>query len=48
MGAGGGGFLVFYCAADHRQALREAMAQQGLREMNFDFDFQGVKVLMNA
>ncbi len=48
MGAGGGGFLVFYCAAGHRQALREAMVRQGLREMNFDFDFQGVKVLMNA
>ena len=48
MGAGGGGFLLFYCSAAHRQELRQAMARQDLREMNFDFDFQGAKVLMNA
>lgn len=48
MGAGGGGFFVFYCGANDRQHLRETMAQQGLREMNFDFDLQGAKVLMNA
>jgi galactokinase/mevalonate kinase-like predicted kinase len=48
MGAGGGGFLLFYCAAHARQHLRESMAQEGLREMNFEFDLQGAKVLMNA
>ena len=48
MGAGGGGFLMFYCRADDRQRLRERMAEQGLREMNFQFDQDGAKVLMNA
>ncbi|HJP32751.1 MAG TPA: galactokinase [Candidatus Latescibacteria bacterium] len=47
MGAGGGGFLMFYCPAQHRGALRERMAAQGLREMSFQFDAEGAKVLMN-
>jgi D-glycero-alpha-D-manno-heptose-7-phosphate kinase len=47
MGAGGGGFLMFYCPAQHRGALRERMASEGLREMSFQFDHQGAKVLMN-
>ncbi|MDA0336853.1 MAG: galactokinase [bacterium] len=47
MGAGGGGFLMFYCPAQHRGALRERMAAAGLREMSFQFDTEGAKVLMN-
>jgi D-glycero-alpha-D-manno-heptose-7-phosphate kinase len=47
MGAGGGGFLMFYCPAQHRGALRERMAAEGLREMSFQFDAEGAKVLMN-
>jgi D-glycero-alpha-D-manno-heptose-7-phosphate kinase len=47
-GAGGGGFLMFYCPADRRRQLRERMAKMGLREMNFSFDTEGAKVLMNA
>ncbi len=48
MGAGGGGFLMFYCPAEYRWSLRERMAAEGLREMRFHFDMEGVKVLMNA
>jgi D-glycero-alpha-D-manno-heptose-7-phosphate kinase len=48
LGAGGGGFLMFFCPAEHRWQLRERMAQEGLREMNFQFDMEGVKVLMNV
>ena len=48
MGAGGGGFLLFYCPAERRRALREAMTAEGLREMHFAFDMEGVKVLMNV
>ncbi len=48
LGAGGGGFLMFYCSAEHRWNLREQMAQEGLREMHFRFDMEGVKVLMNS
>ena len=47
-GAGGGGFLMFYCQAEHRGALRDRMAQEGLKEMNFQFDTEGAKVLMNV
>ena len=47
LGAGGGGFLMFYCPARNRGPLRERMAGEGLREMSFRFDMEGVKVLMN-
>jgi D-glycero-alpha-D-manno-heptose-7-phosphate kinase len=43
VGAGGGGFLMFY-AEDHRR-LRAAMARAGLEEIRFRFDFEGTKVL---
>jgi len=43
VGAGGGGFLLFY-AEDHRR-LRSAMGQAGLEEVRFRFDFEGTKVV---
>jgi D-glycero-alpha-D-manno-heptose-7-phosphate kinase len=43
VGAGGGGFLLFY-SEDHRR-LREAMTGAGLEEVRFRFDFEGTKVL---
>jgi D-glycero-alpha-D-manno-heptose-7-phosphate kinase len=43
VGAGGGGFLLFY-SEDHRR-LRQAMAMAGLEEVRFRFDFEGTKVL---
>ena len=43
IGAGGGGFLMFY-AGDKAQ-LRHAMRQQGLQEVRFRFDFEGTKVV---
>jgi len=46
MGAGGGGFFMFYCE-EHRNHLRKAMAEEGLKEMRFRFDFEGSKVLIN-
>jgi D-glycero-alpha-D-manno-heptose-7-phosphate kinase len=45
VGAGGGGFLMFY-AEDHRR-LRAAMARVGLEEVRFRFDFEGTKVLFS-
>lgn len=44
VGAGGGGFLLFY-AAD-RVRLRKAMAEKGLPEVRFSFDFEGSKVII--
>ena len=43
VGAGGGGFLLFY-SEDHRR-LRAAMGKAGLEEVRFRFDFEGTKVL---
>jgi D-glycero-alpha-D-manno-heptose-7-phosphate kinase len=47
IGAGGGGFLMLYCPNAKKGAVRRAMAVEGLREMPFDFDFEGAKVLVN-
>jgi D-glycero-alpha-D-manno-heptose-7-phosphate kinase len=44
VGAGGGGFLLFY-SEDHRR-LRAAMYKAGLEEVRFRFDFEGTKVLL--
>jgi D-glycero-alpha-D-manno-heptose-7-phosphate kinase len=45
VGAGGGGFLLFY--ANDRNKLRHAMAAAGLEEVRFAFDFEGTKVLFS-
>ena len=47
MGAGGGGFFMFFCPNGHKSKLREALTAAGLREMRYDFDFEGAKVLVN-
>lgn len=44
IGAGGGGFLMFY--AEDRAKLRNVMEDQGLKEVRFRFDFEGTKVLV--
>ena len=43
VGAGGGGFLMFY--AEDKKHLRHAMMQAGLEEVRFRFDFEGTKVV---
>jgi D-glycero-alpha-D-manno-heptose-7-phosphate kinase len=45
VGAGGGGFLMFY--AEDRNRLRHAMARAGLEEVRFRFDFEGTKILLS-
>jgi len=45
VGAGGGGFLLFY--AEDRNRLRQAMQQAGLEEVRFRFDYEGTKVLFS-
>lgn len=44
VGAGGGGFLMFY--ASDRKALCRAMRKAGLEEIRFRFDFEGTKTLL--
>jgi D-glycero-alpha-D-manno-heptose-7-phosphate kinase len=43
IGAGGGGFLMFY--AGDKVKLRHAMRDKGLTEVRFRFDFEGTRVL---
>jgi D-glycero-alpha-D-manno-heptose-7-phosphate kinase len=43
IGAGGGGFLMFY--AEDKKRLRHAMREKGLQEVRFRFDFEGTKVV---
>jgi D-glycero-alpha-D-manno-heptose-7-phosphate kinase len=43
IGAGGGGFLMFY--AEDKTRLRKAMTAAGLREVRFRFDYEGTKIV---
>lgn len=45
-GAGGGGFFTFYVESDHSK-FREAMKKWGLKEMRYNFDHEGSKVLVD-
>jgi D-glycero-alpha-D-manno-heptose-7-phosphate kinase len=46
-GAGGGGFLLLYCEPSCQEAVRNAMAAEGIHEMTLGFDFQGAQVIVN-
>ncbi len=43
LGAGGGGFLLFYCEEDKQGAVRKALAD--LKETPFSFEPQGSKII---
>jgi D-glycero-alpha-D-manno-heptose-7-phosphate kinase len=46
MGAGGGGFLMFY-VENNKNKVRRAMAKEGLREVRFGFSQEGSKIVIN-
>jgi D-glycero-alpha-D-manno-heptose-7-phosphate kinase len=46
VGAGGGGFLMFY--AEDKVRLRKVMRAAGLREVRFRIDFEGTKVVVQS
>jgi D-glycero-alpha-D-manno-heptose-7-phosphate kinase len=46
IGAGGGGFLMFY--TDNSKKLRHVMNHEGLQEVRFRFDFEGSKVVASS
>ena len=46
IGAGGGGFLMFY--AEDKVRLRRAMREANLQEVRFRFDFEGTKVIAQS
>ena len=45
VGAGGGGFLMFY--ASDKTRLRHTLRAEGLEEVRFRFDFEGSKVIVS-
>jgi D-glycero-alpha-D-manno-heptose-7-phosphate kinase len=47
MGAGGGGFFMFYVRAAERRRVHDALATRGLRPMRFRFDFDGARIMAN-
>jgi len=46
IGAGGGGFLMFY--AEDKARLRKAMRDAGLEEVRFRFDFEGTAIVTQS
>jgi D-glycero-alpha-D-manno-heptose-7-phosphate kinase len=47
-GAGGGGFLMIYCESAHQIAVTQALEAKGLKRMDFRFESEGARVLVNA
>jgi D-glycero-alpha-D-manno-heptose-7-phosphate kinase len=45
VGAGGGGFLMFY--ANDKNRLRQAMIEFNLEEVRFSFDYEGTKIILS-
>jgi len=46
IGAGGGGFFMFYCE-NGRDRLRKTMSKEGLTEVRFSFEPSGSKIIIN-
>lgn len=47
MGAGGGGFFMFYVRPAEKRAVYQALVARGLRPMRFRFDFDGARIAAN-
>lgn len=45
LGAGGGGFLLFYCRKEYQEAVRESL--RDLREFPISFDKQGTTIVLD-
>ena len=48
IGAGGGGFLMFYCKNGEKHKVVESIQKMGLKWERFHFDFDGAKILVNT
>jgi D-glycero-alpha-D-manno-heptose-7-phosphate kinase len=47
IGAGGGGFFMFYVRPGQRDRVQETLKARGLRPLRFGFDRQGARILLN-
>lgn len=45
MGAGGGGYFMFYVLPEKHLSFRKKMQEYNLNEMNWEFDFNGVNTI---
>lgn len=48
LGAGGGGFLLFYCEESDQESLRQAMANENLSEFHAHIEMQGSSIVHYA
>lgn len=48
MGSGGGGFFMFFSRPGQQKRLRLAMAKEELKELSFNYDFDGARVVYGA
>jgi D-glycero-alpha-D-manno-heptose-7-phosphate kinase len=48
MGAGGGGFFMFYCRNGEKPLVSEALQKIGLRREKFQIDWDGARVMLNS
>ena len=48
LGAGGGGFMLFYCCEEAKESLREAMEKLSLWELPFRREPQGSKIIYSG
>jgi D-glycero-alpha-D-manno-heptose-7-phosphate kinase len=47
MGAGGGGFFMFYVRPESRRKVYETLLARGLKPLRFRFDFDGARISAN-
>jgi D-glycero-alpha-D-manno-heptose-7-phosphate kinase len=47
MGAGGGGFFMFYVRPGDRRRVHDVLAARGLRPLRFRFEFNGARITVN-
>ncbi len=47
MGAGGGGFFMFYVRSRDRRRLLETLSARGLKRLRFRFDMNGARIVAN-
>jgi D-glycero-alpha-D-manno-heptose-7-phosphate kinase len=47
MGAGGGGFFMFYARPADKRRVHETLVARGLRPLRFRFDFDGARIMAN-
>jgi len=47
MGAGGGGFFMFYVRPAERRRVLETLTARGLRQLRFRFDLDGARIVAN-